>query len=195
MDELYIKKVLNGDREAFRYFIRSYQEMAYAIAISLVKEEDRAKEIVQESFIQAYTSLSSFRQDAKFSSWLYKIVVNKGLKYVSRQQKWAKMVQVEEVIESDQYQYNEALEKLEREELRRLIRLILQEIPPKEAIVLKLFYLEEYKMKEVEEITGFSKSNVKVLLHRGRNRFYQLSQAERIQTQFKDLIHKHEGRR
>ena len=80
MDNECIHKVLNGDLEAFRELITKYKDMAYSIAISIVKDEFYAEEILQVSFIKAFEKLSTFKGDSKFSTWFYRIVVNESFK-------------------------------------------------------------------------------------------------------------------
>ena len=76
MDKLYIDKVLAGDLYAFNYFLKTYKDMAYSVAISIVKQEHLAEEIVQDAFMICYQSLKNFKGESKFSTWLYRIVVN-----------------------------------------------------------------------------------------------------------------------
>ena len=82
MDNHYINEVLNGNTNAFGYFIRTYQNKAFGLAVSIVKSEEYAKDVVQESFIKVYSSLSNFRNESKFSTWLYRIVVNTSLSFI-----------------------------------------------------------------------------------------------------------------
>ena len=89
MDDQYLQKVLSGDNQSFTYFIKMYQNGAYAVAISIVKSEDKAKDVVQESFIQAYNALSSFKSKSKFSTWLYRIVVNKSLRLLEKEKRYS----------------------------------------------------------------------------------------------------------
>ncbi len=78
MDEIYIKKVCDGDKDSFRYFVKQYKDMAFSIAISIVKDEFLAQEVSQDAFIKAYKALSSFNHKSKFSTWFYRIVVNEA---------------------------------------------------------------------------------------------------------------------
>jgi len=61
MEEAYIKRVIEGDAEAFRFLIRKYQHMAFTVAMSVVKDEFTAEEVTQEAFIKAYENLGKFR--------------------------------------------------------------------------------------------------------------------------------------
>ncbi|WP_430906582.1 RNA polymerase sigma factor [Maribacter sp. 2-571] len=92
MEAHYIDAVLKGNANAFGYFIRTYQNQAFSLAVSLVKREADAKDVVQDSFVAAYSSLGNFRKDAKFSTWFYRIVVNTALQFLKRQKRRSEVV-------------------------------------------------------------------------------------------------------
>ena len=174
-DQVHIEQVCSGDKEAFRYFIKTYQGMAYSIAISMVKNEFSANDVVQNSFIRAYKALRSYRSDAKFSTWLYKIVVNEALKYLKKNKRSQEFI----TYVDDSYDYsgtfNEAVVLFDASDTKMEIEKTMNLMKPKEALILKLFYLHEESIKEIEKITGFTASNIKVLLHRARKSFLALS--------------------
>lgn len=188
MDNEYIEKVLDGDNQSFAYFINTYQNEAYAIAMSIVKSDDKAKDVVQESFIQAYNALYSFKKKSKFSTWLYRIVVNKSLRFIEKEKKYIQNDSLFNLAIEDRASYNEALTHLKSEELKKLIKGIFNKMPSKEALVLQLFYLNEFKIEEIVQISSFSKANVKVLLHRGREHFYSILKKENDISSLNDLI-------
>ena len=75
MDEQYIRRVIEGDTNAFRFIISKYKDMSFSIAISIVKSDLTAEEAVQDAFVKAFQNLRKFKFKSKFSTWLYKIVV------------------------------------------------------------------------------------------------------------------------
>ncbi|AXT19858.1 sigma-70 family RNA polymerase sigma factor [Flavobacteriaceae bacterium AU392] len=188
MDNKYLQKVLSGDVQSFSYFIKAYQNGAYAVAISIVKSEDKAKDVTQESFIQAYNSLSSFKKESKFSTWLYRIVVNKSLRHLEREKRYIKENSQSTITIDDNSNYNDALMRLHHDELKQLIKRVLNKMKPKEALMLQLFYLDELKMDEIVNITEFSKANVKVLLYRARTHFYDVIKNEHHIANLNELL-------
>ncbi|MDY7395621.1 sigma-70 family RNA polymerase sigma factor [Aureibaculum sp. 2210JD6-5] len=174
-DLVHINKVLSGDKDAFRYFIRTYQEMAFSIAISMVKNEFNANDVVQNSFIRAYKGLRSYRSDAKFSTWLYKIVVNEALKFLKKNKISKEFITFMDDPIDYSSTFNEAVNKFELNDKQMEIKKTLNLMKPNEALLLKLHYLHEESILEIEKITGFTKSNIKVLLHRARKSFLALS--------------------
>ncbi|WP_257670869.1 RNA polymerase sigma factor [Parapedobacter tibetensis] len=174
LDNSHIQSILGGDKEAFRYFVQAYKEMGYSIAISMVKDQNDAKDVVQNAFISAYKCLPSFRQDSKFSTWFYKIVVNESLKQLKRANRTIETSTFKDDIKDYTSEFNEAVEKLDLIDRNLKIDEVLDLMKPKEALVLKLHYLHEESILEMVRLTGFTKSNIKVLLHRARKSFLVL---------------------
>ena len=172
MDELYIKRVLNGEQSAFGYIVRQHQVMAMRTAMSIVKNETDAKDIVQNSFIQAYESLKNFRGESKFSTWLCRIVTNKSFRFIQNKVRQTNLQKQQLSVDSP-IAYNEGLLTLNNQDLENLLKKGMNLLVAKEALCVQLFYLEEYRLGEIEEITGFTKSNIKVLLFRGRKNLYK----------------------
>ena len=171
MDSDHIQKVLEGDTNAFRYFIEKYRNMAYTLAVSIVKDSSTAEEVTQDAFLKAYNSLDKFEQRAKFSTWLYKIVTNEGLKRLRKKEfKYA-----EDIAELNNVNYsdiNHSINNLMEQEQKYYINRSLERLLPNDSLVLRLFYLDERSLSEICEITGFTNTNVKTILHRARKRFY-----------------------
>ena len=180
MDTHYIHEVLKGNTEAYGYLIRTYQNKAFEVAISIVKQEEDAKDVVQESFITAYLSISQFNNDAKFSTWFYRIIVNTSLQFLRKKKRKYEIVEEFSVSDEKKTAYNIAINKLEKHDLKNLIKKVFEKIPAKEALVLQLFYIDDQSITEIVEISGFTKTNVKVLLHRGRNSFYKILEDKNI---------------
>ena len=169
MDDLYIKKVLNGDTDAFRYFVKQYKDMAFTISMSVVKNEFTATEVIQESFVKAFQNLKSFKGKSKFSTWFYRIVINESIKAVSRKEN--KYLDIEAGSINHPFNEPDAINKLKEEEQKYYINEALNKLPANESLVLRLFYLNENHIDEICEMTGWTNSKVKVLLHRARKNF------------------------
>ncbi len=180
MDTHYLNEVIKGNTEAFSYFIRTYQNKAFGIAISIVKQQDDAKDVVQNSFITAYPSISKFRNDAKFSTWFYRIVVNTGLQFLAQRKRNAIKNKALEISEIEKTVCNTVIKKMRQDDLKHLIKSVFSKMPSKQTLVLQLFYIEELSITEIEDVTNFTKPNIKVLLHSGRISFYDIIKKEHI---------------
>ena len=166
MPDCYVKQVLNGDKEAFRFIIRECKDDAYNLAISILKEEYAAKEAVQRAFIKAYEGLSKFRGDAAFNTWFYRIVVNESYQMVRNRKPDRNHLFNEREI--DKSENNEVEKKIDEDHKEFFVRKALAQLSSNESLSLKLFYLHDYSIQEICDITGWSDSNTKVTLHRAR---------------------------
>ena len=171
MDDSYIQKVLHGDVQAFRYFLTTYKDMAYTLAMSVVKDEFVAQEVVQDAFLKAFVNLQHFNKKSTFRTWFYRIVVNEALKRLKRLQK-EKILYGQE--QNDAAVDNSMLLKMQKEEQVKMINTALDKLDPRESLVLRLFYLEEQNIKTLSEVMGLSIANIKVLLFRARKSMLQV---------------------
>lgn len=186
MDSEYIQKVLNGDANAYRYFVEKYRDMAYSIAISIVKNTQIAEEVTQDAFLKAYRSLYQFEHRSKFSTWLYKIVTNEGFKRLRKKD----LKYIDDVNELNGINYsdiNNSISQLTELEQKYYINKTLEKLTPNDSLILRLFYLDEKNLKEIGEITGFSRTNIKTILHRARKRLYIELKSE-LKHEIKSLL-------
>lgn len=173
MTDLYIEKVLSGDSNAFRFIIKNYKDEAYSLALSVVKEEFAAKDVVQNAFIKAYTRLETFKGDAEFKTWFYRIVINEA--FQSNRKQKSRPQSDTDISEADLSSgKSSTLSKMTEDHQRYYINAVLKELLPKYSLALQLFYLEEFSIDEITDITGWSDSNTKVILHRARNKMKEI---------------------
>ena len=126
---------------------------------------------MQESFIITYEKLSSYRKESEFKTWFGRIVINQSLKkvrVVKRQD-----LNIEDVLENIIEDIENNLSNLDLLEKKSIISDVFESLSPNESLVLDLFYLKENSVIEIQELTGWSKSKVKMLLLRGRKSFYK----------------------
>jgi RNA polymerase sigma factor (sigma-70 family) len=165
-----IEKVIAGDTASFRFLYRLHALSAMQLAISICKQKQHAEEVVQNSFINAFKFITSFRFESSFKTWLLRIVFNEAI----RIQKAEKKYQWEDIKVGDDGEEtisipitNPLLVKETKEQVAKTIA----QLNEKESIVLSLFYLEELSIKEISKVLTYTESNVKVLLHRARKNF------------------------
>lgn len=166
-DFIYIQKVLDGDTAAFSHLVSQYKDMVYSLAFSILKQETEAEDAAQESFIKAYQKLGTFKKSAKFSTWLYTITYRTSL-YNLRRRKPMSELPSEELIGNDTALSQVA--QVSQNEQQAYIRKAIKALPETEGALITLYYLEENSVEEISEITGLSKSNVKVKLFRARKK-------------------------
>lgn len=171
-----IRRIVAGERELFHELIRPFERMVYLTVFSIVKNEAEAEDGAQEAVISAYRHLSSFRAEAKFSTWLTMIAINEGRRRL-RKAKGAAENSIEELEEESEGDYTPApltdwreipLEALERKELREALRKAIAELPDIYRQVFTLRDLEELNIEETAQVLGVNPGIVKVRLHRAR---------------------------
>lgn len=163
MSKELVKQAINGDIEALNKLINNHKELAFSIALKHLKNKDDAKDIVQNSFIIVLKAIKKFRNEAKFSTWLYRIVYNECLKELKHRKQTTEY--------TPQFVESEMHETFIEEEIN--IEELLKDLTSNEYTVISLFYLKEKSIQDITNITSLSKSNIKVLLHRARLKMKQ----------------------
>ncbi len=175
-DNIYINKVLEGDRNAYAYLVDKYKTMVYSLALRLVKDREEAEEISQDAFIKAYQSLASFKGKAKFSSWLYRIVYNTAISKL-RQQPAGKVSLDDSRISDTLYvESKENYSTLSAGERKKYLEVAMDSLDADEKMFVVLYYYEERDLDEIAEIAGLSKTNTKVKLFRARKKMLMVLQ-------------------
>ncbi len=174
-----IERVLAGESQAFGLLVGRYQDQIYSVCFSTLKNRDEAQEAAQDTFIKAYKALDRYKAESKFSSWLYRIAYNTSLDYIRKRKHTQSIDEIDYSLGGSTEGGDHLMEK---SELHQRLLLAIQELPPEEAAIIRMFYLEEMNIKELEQSTGLSNSNVKVKLYRGRKKL-----AEIIKTRYADI--------
>lgn len=173
-DNMIIARVLGGETAAFEHLVNRYKDMAFSIARRVCANAEDAEEVAQDAFMKAYQALDKFKQESKFSTWLYRIVTNTAIS--STRKKKIAMASLDETLvenfSEDEIQEN--LNQFSSEEQSRYVKEAMQQLHPQDALLINMFYTDELSIEEVSEVTGLSQANVKVRLHRIRKKLYVL---------------------
>lgn len=163
-----IESVKKGNTADYSILIDRYKNKAFSMLKRILKNEFDAEEVLMDCFLKAYNNLNSFKFESKFSTWFYRIVYNTALTKLSSTKR-----KIENEMSSiDDLHYLESIynaDELVKEDLSILVKKIVNELPPKNAGVVTMFYLEEMSTGEIGEVLQISVANVKVILHRSRN--------------------------
>ncbi|QSE98940.1 RNA polymerase sigma factor [Fulvivirga lutea] len=166
-DDVIISKVLQGNKDSFGLLVDRYRSYCYTIAYNVVKNDEEAEEIAQESFIKAYKSLAKFNQDSKFSTWLYRITFNTALTAQKKAAKYQKTEFDNRMHSPLDFQSNIS----EQKDQQKYVAKAMDQLLEADKVALTLFYFEEMSLEEICEVTGITLSTIKVRLHRARKRF------------------------
>lgn len=161
-----ISKAKLGDREALSTLVNNHKEFAFNLALNLVKDNNDAKDIAQQSFLKVLENISKFRSESKFSTWLYRIVYNESMTFLKRKSKTVTKDIKKGIQEDEVYMFGES----DKETLYNDLHKSILKLNPNEKMVIMLFYLSGKSINEITKITGFSQTNVKVLMHRSRKK-------------------------
>jgi RNA polymerase sigma factor (sigma-70 family) len=177
-EEKVIEAIRLGDSQAYRILVNNYKDMVYTLCVRMVKNSMYAEELAQDAFLKAYKNIGSYRKESKFSTWLYRIALNTCLSALRKN----KISEVD--INDDQFESegNLGIKTLEEKDTSLLLKLAIESLKKEEQIVIQLFFLEELSIKEIAEITNISESNVKVKLHRTKQKLKEI-----IQMKFPEL--------
>jgi RNA polymerase sigma-70 factor (ECF subfamily) len=171
-----VRKVLQGDVNAFEKLVTEYEKAVYAIAQRMTGNPEDAADMTQETFIKAYNSLGSFRGDSKFSVWLYRIANNVCLDFLrSRSRKPTVSLSVED-DEGEETQLDVADESqspellLERGLTRDAVRRGLDTLPPDYKQILLLREIQGLSYEEIASALGIDLGTVKSRIFRARKK-------------------------
>ncbi|WP_299315418.1 RNA polymerase sigma factor [uncultured Aquimarina sp.] len=173
-DQYYINQVLEGDVNAFSGLVKRYQSLVYTIVYRMIRNKEEAEEIAQDTFIKAYKSLSKYRGEAKFSTWLYTIAYRKSLDAIKKNKRFVATELIEEISEGEVGVINDALSCLENIERKQFISDSILKLPEEESAIITLYYFEEKSVKEIKEIVGLTEDNIKIKLYRSRKKLYSI---------------------
>jgi len=184
-DITYIEEVLSGKVNSFRYIVDRHKDKAFNLAFRICGNREEAEEIAQDSFIKAYRSLPGFKMKSSFATWLYRIVYNTAISHVRIRKKRVLSLEDFPADATDFTGTFENEEESEKEYKSALLSFALQKISDEERGLVTLFYYEEMSIEEIADVTGISKSNIKVKLFRARQKMLELIE----KTEKKNIIY------
>jgi RNA polymerase sigma factor (sigma-70 family) len=165
-DQYYLDKINNGDPASFAFLVNKYKDMVYSIAIKILRDTDEAQDIAQDSFIKAYQQIGSFRGKSKFSTWLYTITYRTAVTRL-RENKLDTITLGDDIDDIADHLPGQ-IELLQAKQVKQHVKQAIDRLPQIDALLVTLYYINDLPVKEIEEITGLSKPNVKIKLYRAR---------------------------
>ena len=170
-EQTIIAQCLDGDSDRYAVLVDRYQAMAYNVAYRMLGDGDAAKDMAQESFISAYAGLRDFQRGSKFSSWLYRIVVNKCKDHLRGVRETVPVDEVCEILPTCGQTPEEALSAHQTGDV---IQGALNELPVEYREVIVLKHIEELDYQEISAILGVTVNALKVRAYRGREMLRQV---------------------
>ncbi len=171
-----IRLILQGEKEKYRLLMEKYQPLVFRTCLGFVHNKDDADDLTQEVFIQAYKSLSSFKGEAAFSTWLYRIAVNASLNRIRQSRiksilQYFKSFSGGEKDPEDKFLHDapeNPEEILIRQEYSGWLGKALDSLPENQRTAIVLSKYDDLPQKEIAEIMGISEGAVEALLQRAK---------------------------
>ncbi len=171
-----IKRVRDGDKNAFEALVVANQKQIYNLALRMVGNEHDASDISQESFLRAYKSLGDFRGDSKFSVWLYRLTSNVCIDFLRSRKRWESVPLSVSDDEDEERELDIPDERfapeseLQKKELRAAIARALQALPEEHRRILTLRELGGLSYEELGRALSLEPGTVKSRLSRARKK-------------------------
>ena len=177
-----VARAAQGDHEAFRVLVERYQGRAYRLALRVMRDEEQAKDVVQEAFLKAYRSLDRFEGRSSFYTWFYRVVMNlcldqKRRQPPGRQVEWDEGHALEtpvgtglDAVDPTHQRATGPAGDLERSELRAVLQSAIEELPDDARRTLLLREVDGLSYSEISKVLGIPKGTVMSRLHHARRR-------------------------
>ncbi|PWU16772.1 MAG: RNA polymerase subunit sigma-24 [Verrucomicrobia bacterium] len=156
----------NGDHAAFESLIREHQRMIHSLCYRMTGSMADAEDLAQETFIQAYRSLSSFREESQFSSWLYRIAVNRCLNWRKSQARYARLEQ--------EWSQQERPSNPKDETRGQAVQEALMKLGPKQRAAIILTVYDGMTHAQAAKVLGCSETTVSWRLFAARRKLKRL---------------------
>lgn len=150
-------------REAFTEVISLFSEPLYWQIRRMVQSHDDTNDLLQNTFMKAWSSIDNFRGDAKLSTWLYKIAINESITFLARERKRLNMSLDEQ--EAGLINTIEADTDIDGERLALRLREAIATLPEKQRLIFNMKYYDEMKYDDISEILGTSVGALKASYH------------------------------
>lgn len=174
-----VRRAKAGELDAFETLTNRHEQRVYSLALRMLRHEQDAEDVTQQTFLSAVEHLAGFREEASFSTWLLRIASHAALKVI-RKRKGLNTVSLEEATEVSEgvnsiphpefiADWRQSPEELvQRNETRRLLDEALARLDEKHRLVFLLRDVEGLSIKETADALGLSEANTKVRLLRAR---------------------------
>lgn len=166
-----IAGIKKGDQKAFKILVDKYQPIILNICFRFVNDEDTAKDLTQDVFIEVYQSIHSFRGDSKLLTWLYRTAVNKSLNFVKRNKRMKLFDSIDSVYKGSDEATNESFDadkNIYDEERSKHLYNAINSLSKNQRIAFSLHNIDGISYAEIAEIMKISVSSVESLIHRAK---------------------------
>ena len=170
-DNMLVARVAQRDHEAFDLLVERYQARAYRLSWHLTRDREEAKDLSQEAFVKVFQAAKSFKGDAKFSTWFFRILMNVCLDYRRKTSRWQRLFTAQELereaaVSSAVASTPDIGETLSQEEQMAKLWAAVDQLSPRQKAALLLQVQEGLSSREIAKVLKLREPTVRVHLHR-----------------------------
>ena len=171
-----IENLKKGDIKSFRILVDEHQRKVLNTCYRFLNNKEDAEDLTQEVFLEVYKSISSFREESKISTWIYRIAVTKSLDFIRKKKRKKRYAVLKRIFSDDavtvEIPDNTNLNPGRRTEEQDRIRILneaLESLPQNQRAAFTLSKYDELSYKEIADILNTTISSVESLIHRAKN--------------------------
>ena len=171
-----IQKLQQGDEQAFRSLVENYQKMVINTCFGIVHHQEDAEDIAQDVFVEVFRSIRNFRADAKLSTWLYRISVNRSLNFIRDHKNKKRIRSISDLIQTNPSGMlsikasgsDHPGATFENSQRAEMLHLAIGSLPDNQKVAFTLNKYEDLSYQEIAEVMAISLSSVESLIHRAK---------------------------
>lgn len=177
-DDQYVQRAIGGDQDAFKMLMNKYQKPLYYHIVKMVKNHEQIEDIIQESFVKAFSNLGSYNTNYAFSTWLYRITTNHTIDYLRKKKLQTTSINEPVRAKDGEMQFQivgsaETDRKIIRKERKKIVSEAIENLPEKYREVIQMRHLEEMSYQEISEELDLPLGTVKAHIFRAREMLYK----------------------
>jgi len=169
-----IELLKKKDRAAFKSVVETWQDMVYNTAIGILQNAEDAEDVTQETFMQAFESVASFKGESKFSTWLYRITVSKAMDHIRKKKRKKRFAFIQSLYGKNDQPVIDPPDffhpgvSMENKENAAVLFKAMEQLTPNQKTAFVLNKVEGLSYLEIGEVMKITDSAVDALLHRAK---------------------------
>ena len=169
-----IELLKKKDRAAFKNIVETWQDLVYNTAIGILQNAEDAEDVTQETFMQAFESVASFKGESKFSTWLYRITVSKAMDHIRKKKRKKRFAFIQSLYGKNDQPVIDPPDffhpgvSMENKENAAVLFKAMEQLPPNQKTAFVLNKVEGLSYVEIGEVMKITDSAVDALLHRAK---------------------------
>ena len=169
-----IERLKKKDRVAFKNIVEKWQDLVYNTAIGILQNAEDAEDVTQETFMQAFESVSSFKGESKFSTWLYRITVSKAMDHIRKKKRKKRFAFIQSLYGKNDQPVIDPPDffhpgvSMENKENAAVLFKAMEQLPPNQKTAFVLNKVEGLSYVEIGDVMKITDSAVDALLHRAK---------------------------